>query len=125
MKGSLGLFRTPFRWGGMLTKNYEMDAEEWAQVIQAAKKCYVCGGVMRNMRSKSGTLLAIQYPYCGSYKILHGKKKGFYHFKILCRACAYAYGKGVIEMDGNTYKDYYDFSEAKYKKEIKGEMDEK
>jgi hypothetical protein len=51
------------------------------------------------------------------FKITKGKYKGKNKFRALCRKCAYDYGKGVIEMDGKTYTDYYKFNEEKYKSE--------
>jgi len=72
---------------------------------------------MRNAYGPSGTLLRRNYPYVATFKYIKGKYKGLYRFRALCRACAYNYGRGVIEMDGNTYIDYYAFNEDKYKKE--------
>lgn len=36
---------------------------------------------------------------------------GRFRFRMLCRECAYAYGCGVIEKDGNTYEYTTDFKE--------------
>lgn len=115
MKGDRTLVDIPFRYGGIL-HNYDMDVEEWHGIIN--KRCWCCGGDMtKNTYSLSGTLLKRNYPYVAEFKVSKGKNKGKYWFKTLCRACAYDYGRGVIEMDGNTYTNYFEFNESKYKKE--------
>ena len=116
-KGIRSLYREPFRYGGFL-HNYELDVEEFAKGVPNISKCYCCGGKMRNSRSDSGTLLRRNYPYAATYKYTKGKNKGFYHLKPLCRACAYGYGKGVIEMDGKLYIRPSDFSEGDYKRKL-------
>lgn len=58
------------------------------------------------------------YPYVATFKITKGQYKGNVRFKYLCRICAYDYGIGVIEMDGETYQNPKDFNEAAYKKKI-------
>lgn len=117
MKGANTLIDKPFRYGG-LRHDYGMDVEDWRGVIQ--KKCWCCGGDMtHNLRSKNGTLLKRVYPYVGAFRITKGFYKGNTWFKILCRACAYDYGVGVIEMDGETYMDYYVFNEWEYKKKLR------
>ena len=118
MKGEKTLDGQPFRYGG-LWHDYDMDCEEWAAAIPRMKKCYVCGGMMKNVYSSAGTLLHRTYPYMGQYTISKGGLKGFGHFKAICRACAYDYGRGVIEMDGNTYMSPGLFNETKYKQSIK------
>lgn len=119
MKGERTLIDSPFRYGG-IQHDYDMDVEDWRGVIHT--RCWCCGGDMtRNFYSKSGTLLKKQYPYVAVFKITKGKHKGLNWFKTLCRACAYDYGRGVIEMDGNTYMNYYEFNEAKYKRSIEND----
>ena len=71
---------------------------------------------MRNVYSLAGTLLRRTYPYAGLFKITKGKRKGNYKIRAMCRACAYDFGRGVIEMDGNSYMEPGEFSESKYKK---------
>lgn len=119
MKGSYTLVETPFRYGGTFIKHYEWDVEEWANnpfKKNHYDKCYCCGGKMRNAYSSDGTLLHRNYPYCAVFKTTKGKNKGKCHFKILCRKCAYEYGKGVIELDGEVYQEYNQFNEEQYKK---------
>ena len=72
---------------------------------------------MKNARSISGTLLKKFYPYAAFFVISKGYEKGRYRLRPLCRLCAYDYGVGVIEMDGNIYKNHYDFNEEKVKKQ--------
>lgn len=60
-------------------------------------------------------MLQQHYPYCGVFKITRGKNKGKFVFRILCRVCAYLYGRGVIEMDAETYMNPSDFNEEKFK----------
>lgn len=117
MKGVKSITDKPFRYGGF-EKNYSRDYEEWAEIVPAMKRCYCCGGTLRNARGYSGTLLKVNYPYAATFKVLRGKHKGLFHFEPLCRACAYDYGRGVIEMDGNTYKGPADFCEKKYKQTL-------
>lgn len=125
MKGERALDGIPFRWGG-ISHNYEMTNEDWQKeswepFFGKPMRCYACNGIMKNMRSKSGTLLKEMYPYCAVFKILGGKDKGRFAFRILCRVCAYMYGRGVIEMDAETYKSPLDFDEKKYKEAIANE----
>lgn len=117
MKGDRTLVDIPFRYGGIM-HNYDMDVEDWQGVIN--KRCWCCGGDMtRNMYLKSGVLLQKLYPYVAVFKITKGKHRGQNWFKTLCRGCAYDYGRGVIEMDGNTYMNPVEFNESKYKKEMR------
>ena len=74
---------------------------------------------MQNCYSPSGTLLKKAYPYIGLFRITKGKDKGKAKFCVMCRACAYDLGKGVVEMDGHTYKDKQEFSESKFKDALK------
>ena len=115
MKGERTLIDQPFRYGGLLY-DYKSDVEDWRGFIEP--KCFCCGGDMtNNLRSANGTLLKQNFPYMAVFKITKGRFKGFNRFHILCRACAYDYGRGVIEMDGEAYTDYYAFNERKYKEE--------
>lgn len=122
VKGERTLRDTPFRFGG-IEHNFDKDAEQWAAEIPKMRRCWSCGGMMRNVRSLSGTLLHTSYQYVASFNVTKGKGKGSCWFKTLCRYCAYAYGVGVIEMDGNTYQKPEDFNEAKYKKETNYKYD--
>ena len=87
------------------------------------KRCYCCGGRFQNARSQRGTLLKVLYPYAAFFLISKGYEKGRYRLRPLCRSCAYAYGVGVIEMDGNTYKEYYDFDEKKFKEQYESDSE--
>lgn len=119
MRGERSINGIPFRYAGIM-HDYDMDTEEWVKYIpEHMRKCYICGGEMRNVRSLSGTLRKKTYPYMALFNITKGKYKGMSQFHIMCRACAYNFGKGVIEMDGYTYKDFYDFDESKFKKAVK------
>lgn len=122
MKGERMLDDKPFRYGGIY-KQYELDNEEWQKeswepFFRKPMRCFACGGVMKNSRSRSGTLLKRNYPYAGFFKITRGKYKGRFIIRILCRFCAYMYGRGVIEMDAETYKSPLEFDEKKYKEAI-------
>lgn len=126
MKGSRTIRDTPFRYGGIM-HNYARDWDGWLdkdeEVCGKKRKspyaeCYCCGGKGGNLYSTSGTLLKVNYPYMAFYRITRGKNKGFNKCRIICRACAYDYGLGVIEMDGKTYKNPNDFNERKYKESI-------
>lgn len=121
MKGQRTLDDRPFRYGGIL-HNYSADNDEWQEkawshVKKAPMRCWCCNGIMKNSRSQSGTLLRQNFPYMGVFKITKGKHKGKFQFKALCRACAYAYGRGVVEMDAETYMNPDDFDEMQYKEE--------
>lgn len=110
MRGSMMISCTPMRYTGVFVKHPEWDVEQWGDWLHE-DKCWACGGKMKNIYSSSGTLMKHCFPYIASYKAFKGKEKGFSRFHLLCRACAYGYGKGVIEKDGNTYYDYYAFKE--------------
>ena len=112
MKGERSINGSPFRYGGIL-HNYDKTCDEWYEDHPGYRKCYCCGGSMKN----SMPHLHTTFPYMGNFKITKGRLKGYGRFKILCRRCAYDYGKGVIECDGNTYYDYYEFKESRWKKE--------
>ena len=118
MKGERTIRCVPFRYAGIM-HDYDKDCDEWAEYMpEHMKRCYACGGIMRSLYSPRGTLLKKTYPYIAVFGITKGKNKGMGRFQVLCRACAYDYGKGVIEMDGYTYKNFYDFSESRYKKAL-------
>lgn len=123
MKGSLTLVDKPFRYGGFWhdydSTNDDWQEKVWSKAFKAPVRCWCCNGVMRNIRSVSGTLLKASFPYIGEFRIIRGKDKGKFHFKILCRSCAYRYGRGVVEMDAETYKKSSDFDEMKYKEWLK------
>ena len=112
MKGERTIKDVPFRYGG-ISHNYDKTCDEWYEDHPGYRKCYCCGGTMKNQMPRLHTT----YPYMAIFKITKGKNKGFNRFRIICRRCAYDYGLGVIEMDGKTYYDYYEFKESKYKKE--------
>lgn len=118
MKGERSIKGVPFRYAG-IAHNYEMDADDWAKYMpEHMSKCYICGGKMGNI-VHNGTLLKRTYPYVATFEITKGKNKGMSKFRCLCRACAYNLGKGVIEMDGYTYRDRNEFSESKFKNALK------
>lgn len=117
MKGEKTILCKPFRYGGIM-HDYNKTVEDWLGIINPL--CYCCGGDMTtNLYTRGGHLLKISYPYASMFKITKGHYKGNYKLETLCRACAYDYGMGVIEMDGETYYNYYDFNEHKYKKTLK------
>lgn len=118
MKGERTIDDKPFRYGG-IGHDYDSTAEEWAEDIPEMRKCYICGGKMQNVYSPRGVLLKKTYPYIGLFRITKGENKGKMKFRILCRSCAYILGRGVIEMDGHTYKDPWEFSESKFKDDLK------
>lgn len=119
MKGECTIKDKPFRYAGIM-HDYDKDSEDWAKYMpEHMSKCYICGGKMRNIRSQSGTLLRKSYPYIAAFRITKGKNKGMAKFHVMCRTCAYALEKGVIEMDGHTYKDMYEFNEHKFKESLK------
>lgn len=112
MKGKRALDGKPFRYGGIM-HNYDMTFDDWADVDEKAYgKCHICGG---GTRSAANGIRHKTYPYCGAFKITRGRHKGSFRFKIMCRACAYDFGRGVVEADGNTYWDYYAFNEEKWR----------
>ena len=113
------IMEKPFRYGGIM-HNYHRDIEGWQKVDGAGHfdRCYGCGKVMRNTRER-GIFLKRAYPYMATFIYQQGSKKGKKHFEIICRKCAYNYGIGVIEADGNTYKNPYEFKESEYKKNLK------
>lgn len=117
MKGERTIDNKPFRYGG-IGHDYDSTSEEWAEKIPQMRRCYICGGVMRNVYTPTGRLLAKTYPYIGLFRITKGKDKGMGKFCIMCRACAYDLGRGVIEMDGHTYTDRYQFKESRFKKAL-------
>ena len=117
MKGERTLVDRPFRYGG-IKHDYDRTVEEWAESIPQMSRCYICGGKMKNIRSLNGTLLRKTYPYVGLFKITKGKEKGIGIFHVMCRKCAYEFGKGVIEMDGHTYTNYNEFKEDKFKEAL-------
>lgn len=119
MKGQRTLDEQPFRYGGLL-HDYSADNDEWQEKVwscvkKAPMRCWCCNGIMKNSRSQRGTLLRQNFPYIGIFKITKGKYKGKFQFKVLCRSCAYAYGRGVVEMDAETYMNPDEFNELQYK----------
>ena len=115
MKGQYTLKDQPFRYGGIL-HNYDMDNEEWSVYLDRKLTCWCCGGEMKCHHFSDGSVHRF-FPYIAIFRITKGKNKGMNRFRMLCRACAYEYGKGVIEMDGNTYMHMLDFNERKYKRD--------
>lgn len=95
MKGEQGLQNKPFRYGGIF-QNFDKTAE----YFKSSPRCYACGDELTGRK-----------PYVASYRRLRGKKAGSSYFRMLCRECAYAYGRGVIEKDGKTYKHMTDYKE--------------
>lgn len=114
MKGERTIVDKPFRFAGLM-KDYDKTADEWAEVHpKYMSRCYICGGSMRNVNS----LPLKSYPYVGLFSITKGKHKGQSRFHVMCRACAYDLGKGVVEMDGYTYTDKYAFKESRFKEAL-------
>lgn len=120
MKGEKSLYDIPFRYGGIF-HNYDRDWDEWKKNLKKPMACYCCGSG-GNQISNNGKLLRRNYPYAAFFKFIGGKYKGYTKLKILCRACAYNYGKGVVEMDGETYHNPREFNERKYKLQRKEEL---
>lgn len=107
MKGKNTLTDKPFRYGGIL-KDYSKEIHE---LNGHEYKCWCCG---KDMKSHvPGTKVM---PYTATFRITKGKNKGLVAFRPLCRSCAYRYGRGVVECDGNTYMEPDEFSEKKWKK---------
>ena len=115
MKGQYTLKDQPFRYGGIL-HNYDMDNEEWSAYLDRKLTCWCCGREMKCHHFSDGSTHRF-FPYIAIFRITKGKNKGMNRFRMLCRACAYGYGRGVIEMDGKTYKHMLDFNERKYKRD--------
>lgn len=111
MKGERTIDCIPFRFAGMFCRKPEWDVEQWKQSDTNRKWwiCYACNAELKNTYSTSGALLRRNYPYMSVFKYSKGHKKGLSRFRILCRECAYAYGKGVTEIDGETYMEKEDF----------------
>lgn len=107
MKGKNTLRDKPFRYGG-IEHDYTKDFYELAGMNE---KCWCCGGEM-----KSHFRYHKSKPYVAVFKITKGKYKGMNRFRPLCRTCAYNYGRGVVECDGNTYMKPDELSEKKWKK---------
>lgn len=108
MKGKNTLRDKPFRYGGIL-KDYSKEIHE---LNGREYKCWCCG---RDMKSH---VLGIKImPYTATFRITKGKDKGLVAFRPICRSCAYRYGRGVVECDGNTYMEPDEFSEKKWKGE--------
>lgn len=110
MKGVLSIYGTPFRFGGIL-RRYDLTTFE---LLGEEKDCYVCGCDMSN-----------RFPYTATYRIIKGEDVGMCRFHILCRECAYKYKLGVIEMDGETYRNLDDFREREYKDKAVSEWHER
>ena len=97
--------------------DYDFDVEHLSRSGSCFVRCYCCGGELKNTYSPSGKLLRKNYPYAATYRIIKGRDKGKHTFEIICRECAYEYGVGVIEMDGEPYFEPDEFNEQKYKEE--------
>lgn len=109
MKGKNTLKNKPFRYGGLL-KDYSKEIHE---LNGCEYKCWYCG---RDMKSHVPGIKIM--PYTAMFRISKGKDKGFVVFRPLCRACAYKYGRGVVECDGSTYMKPDEFVEEGYKSEV-------
>ncbi len=110
MKGERTIDCIPFRYAGLFCRKPEWDVEQWRQTDTNRKWiCYACNAELKNTYSTSGTLLRRNYPYMSVFKYGKGKNKGLSRFRILCRECAYSYGKGVTEIDGEIYMEKEDF----------------
>lgn len=119
MKGEKLLIDRPFRYGGIF-HNYDLDWVEWIDYMRgrssSMRKCFCCGAPGDNLYDSTGHLVAHRYPYAAFFLYNRGsfKGKGYSTIRIICRACAYKYGKGVVEVDGNTYYNYDEFHEYLY-----------
>lgn len=108
MKGKNTLRDKPFRYGG-IKHDYTKDFYE---LTGMNKKCWCCG---RDMKSHVPGIKIM--PYTATFRFSKGRNKGLFAFRPLCRSCAYRYGRGVVECDGNTYMEPDEFSEKKWKEE--------
>lgn len=93
MKGERTLEDKPLRYGGIFH-----DYSKTAEYFQTKPECFCCGGDLCKCA-----------PYIGVFKFTKGKNKGFFKFRLLCRTCAYDYGRGVVEMDGEEYLNPLDY----------------
>lgn len=96
MKGERSLVEQPFRYGGFLHD----FGKKTKDLIFENGSCYCCG------RDLSDLL-----PYAAFYEIKKEKSPRRYHLKLICRKCAYAYGRGVVERNGNIYQDEQQYFE--------------
>lgn len=96
MRGERTLRDEPFRYGGIF-RDYSCTAE----YFHPKAKCFCCGGDLRKCA-----------PYIGEFEFTKGENKGRFQFRLLCRTCAYDYGRGVIEMDGEVYLNPLDYKGA-------------
>lgn len=99
MKSKLTLACTPSRYGGI---EHHYDAKGKYLLPENRRHCFSC--------KKD---LSEEKPYLATFKISEGENRAFI-FRPLCRDCAYAYGKGVIEKDGKIY-----FGKTEYREETK------
>lgn len=106
MKENNTLVDRPFRYGGF-KHDYTKDFYE---LTRTSGECWCCGCEMKSVVPKIKIM-----PYVATFQISTGKNKGRFAFRLLCRSCAYAYGQGVVECDGNTYMKPDEFSEKKWK----------
>lgn len=115
------IIEQPFRFGGLM-HDYTEDVEYWSERIPEMQNCFKCGKLMKNHRDKEGNIFQKEYPYMTFLDITLNGKRTCYN-KVICRKCAYTYGLGVIEMDGETYFNFNDFDEEEYKREISPQYD--
>ena len=118
MKGERTLYERPFRYAGVFIKDYTADVETIGNAFPKMRRCYICRKYMKNDCDDRGRITKRNYPYMGTFKITRGDLHGNFHFKIMCRECAYAFSRGVIEMDGETYYKPEDFDEEDYKARV-------
>lgn len=110
------IIEQPFRFGGLM-HDYSGDVEYWGKRIPEMRKCFKCGKLMENHRDKDDNIIQKEYPYMVFLDTTLNDKRTCYN-KVICRKCAYSYGIGVIEMDGETYNKINEFDEEEYKREI-------
>ena len=87
VKGHSIIVRVPFRYGGLF-RRFDLNAGEI--LPKGMCRCYVCG---KDIKDEKG--------YAATYRV----GKGTYKFRLLCRKCAYSYGRGVIEEDGEIHAE--------------------
>lgn len=100
------LIDKPFRYGGF-KHDYTKDFYELTGIND---KCWCCGCELKSFVPGIKIM-----PYVAIFRISKGKDNDSFAFRPICRSCAYKYGRGVVECDGNTYMKPDEFSEKEWK----------